>query len=384
MRAKWLLAFGSVVLTLIALEFLLARLVPQRTMNHVLSNRAGVYRVSDTVLTELIPNATGREREHEGEFDVAVQVNSLGYRQAEFDPVKADQLRIVALGDSFTFGDGVEERDAWPRALERALAAGASRRVEVINAGVPGRWVDEYYLELKRRSLPLQPDVVVVGFFLGNDIVGPDAETHVWTEVDARGRPLRIDRPNERIESGFRVMRVPKPRWRIPLVRNSHVAQLVYDGGKAIVQRWRPSTPDEDALFVAEYTPETAAVVQRVENLFVAMAEACREHGVRLLVAMIPTREQVRPELAAGTAARGFEQPNRRFAAFFAAAGIAFVDLLPVLRDAASGGPLYYRFDGHWTPRGHAVAAQAIAARLADLDRGAPAAPRALDAPHAR
>ena len=370
MRAKLLLVLVSIALTLGGLEILLANYFPQRTRNHVLSNRAGVYRASDTVLTELIPHASGREREHEGEFDVAVQVNSLGYRQAEFNPIKADQLRIVAIGDSFTFGDGVEEPDAWPRVLERGLA-GHRPPIEVINAGVPGRWVDEYYLELKRRALPLRPDAVVIGFFIGNDIVGPDAESHVWTEVDARGRPLRIDRPSERIESGYRVMRVLKPRWRIPLVRDSHVAQLVYDGGKAIVQWWRPSTPDEDALFAAEYEPETARVVRRVEDLFVAIAEVCREHGVRLLVVMIPTREQVRPAPADGAAARDVEKPNRLFAEWFGAAGIPFLDLLPVLRDAPAGDPLYYRFDGHWTPRGHAVAAQAIAARLADLGIGA-------------
>ena len=381
MRAKILLSVGSVVFTLLVLELLLGRFLPQRTMNHVLSNRAGVYRASDVVLAELIPNVSAREREHEGEFDYAVQINSLGYRQAEFNPAKTDQLRIVTIGDSFTFGDGVEEQETWPRALERALAGQAPRRIEVINAGVPGRWVDEYYLELKRRSLPLDPDVVIVGLFIGNDIDGDDATTHIWSEVDERGRPLRIDRPAERIERGYRVMRVLKARWRFPVIRNSHVAQLFYDGGKALAQLWRPSAIDGETMFAAQYTPETERAVERVEDLFVAMAELCRAHGAKLLVVMIPTREQVKPELVDGSVPRDWEKPQRLFAAFFAREGIPYVDLIPVLREAASGDPLYYVFDGHWTARGHAVAAHAIAAHLVDAGFGRAPAQLAVGSP---
>ena len=293
MRAKILLALGSVVLTLLALELVLARFFPQRTMNHVLSNRAGVYRASDVVLPELIPNFSGREREHEGEFDVAVHINSLGYRQAEFDPAKADQLRIVAIGDSFTFGDGVEERGR-VAARPRARAGGAehaARRGDQCRRGGP----------LDRRVLPgaeaaqpgARPRRGHRRLLRRQRHRRQDAATHIWSEVDERGRPLKIDRPTERIESGYRVMRVLKPRWRLPVVRNSHVAQLVYDGGKALVQLWYPPPLDEEMMYAAEYTPETQRAVARVEDLFAAMAELCRAHGATLLVVMIPTREQV-------------------------------------------------------------------------------------------
>ena len=384
MRAKVLLALCSVAFTLLVLELVLARFFPQRTMNHVLSNRAGVFRASDVVQPELIPNASAREREHEGEFDVAVQINSLGYRQPEFNPAKTDQLRIVAIGDSFTFGDGVEEEAAWPRVLERALAGRQQRRVEVINAGVPGRWVDEYYLELKRRSLPLDPDLVIVGFFIGNDIDDDDAATHIWSEVDERGRPLKIDRPAERIEGGYRMMRVLKPRWRVPVVRNSHVAQLVYDGGKALVQLWRPPALNGERLFAAQYAAETQRAVERVEDLFAAMAGLCRAHGATFLVVMIPTREQVPRELAIGGSPRDWEKPQRLFAEFFTREGIAFIDLLPVLRGAAAGEPLYYVFDGHLTARGHAVAARAITAHLVGAGFGRAPAQLAVGAPNGR
>jgi hypothetical protein len=364
MLAKLSLLIGSVVFTLLALEALLARFAPQRTVDYVRTNRAAVYRPGEAQFAELIPNFTGRLRAHEGEYDTAIRINSLGYRQAEFTAKKGAQMRLVAIGDSFTFGHGVESEEAWPHVLERELAAPASRPVEVINAGVNARWVDEYYLELKLRTLALDPDVVIVGFFIGNDIDAEDAHIHVWRQVDARGRPLRIDIPDQVVQDGFVVHREPELRWRFPVLRNSHAAQLLFGAWRGISELWSPRQPGEAAMYEPVYTADTEQIVARVQDLLVAMAELCRLHGARFLVVMIPTRQQVNPELRRGPSWRDWEKPQRVVAAFFAQSGISFIDLLPVLRAASAEAPVYFRFDAHWTARGHGVAARAIAEHL--------------------
>ena len=102
---------------------------------------------------------------------------------------------------------------------------------------------------------------------------------------------------------------------------------------------------------------------------------------------MIPRREQIDLQPDGRGGRRDWEKPQRLFAAFFTAQGIPFIDLLPVLRAAQAEGPVYFRFDAHWTVRGHVVAAGAIADHLerADLltglDRRAPAAPDSPDSP---
>ncbi len=67
-------------------------------------------------------------------------------------PLKNDRgtLRVVCFGDSSTFGIGARMQDTWPAQLQDMLAEDANRgtpaspevsgarRVEVINAGVPG------------------------------------------------------------------------------------------------------------------------------------------------------------------------------------------------------------------------------------------------------
>ena len=54
---------------------------------------------------------------------VEYRVNSLGFRDREFPKEKpAGELRVLAIGDSFTFGAGVQLDDCWVQLLERRLA----------------------------------------------------------------------------------------------------------------------------------------------------------------------------------------------------------------------------------------------------------------------
>ena len=92
--------------------------------------------------------------------------NSHGFRNREF-PLKkpAETYRIVCIGDSTTFGFGVDWNEAWPHRLEELLNARSSgSRIEVINAGVPG-YTSFQGLQYAKQLLPeLQPDLVVVTF----------------------------------------------------------------------------------------------------------------------------------------------------------------------------------------------------------------------------
>jgi lysophospholipase L1-like esterase len=111
-----------------------------------------------------------RRLQHD-EFDVRVVTNSLGFRDERLpSPKPAGTLRIVALGDSFTQGYGVEEADAYPRRLEVLLAPRVpDRRVEVVNLGVPGTSPRDYIAHLRDPGLAYHPDVVLVGV-MANDV----------------------------------------------------------------------------------------------------------------------------------------------------------------------------------------------------------------------
>jgi lysophospholipase L1-like esterase len=112
-----------------------------------------------------------RPRQHSFTLSEPVTTNALGLRSPEVDgPPAAGERRILCLGDSQTFGNGVGQERTYPRRLEVLLAPGREgERFTVVNAGVPG-YDTLQEVDLLERLLPVvRPEVVVVGFYL-NDI----------------------------------------------------------------------------------------------------------------------------------------------------------------------------------------------------------------------
>lgn len=113
------------------------------------------------------------------EFRNRIQTNSYGFRgRQDFLPNRGDKLRIMALGDSFTFGFGVEEYETFIKKIARNLQDGLSTRVEGLNLGVAGYGTLQE-VRLFHKYKYLKSDLVVLGFFArnafaeegGNDLV---------------------------------------------------------------------------------------------------------------------------------------------------------------------------------------------------------------------
>jgi lysophospholipase L1-like esterase len=103
-----------------------------------------------------------------------VQTNSRGFRSPEFaDAGEPSAVRVAALGDSSTFGWGVQDFETYPRRLEAALqrelrGPDDRRSVEVLNLGVPGYSTFQGKTLLERQALGWSPDVITWSY-LAND-----------------------------------------------------------------------------------------------------------------------------------------------------------------------------------------------------------------------
>jgi lysophospholipase L1-like esterase len=136
-----------------------------------LADRAAGW-IADPGFTPLAGAPATRSVLERPEFRVPVRINQAGFRGGPFPGAKPPGVyRIVVLGDSFTFGYGVREHQAYPARLARRLNArtGGRPRVEVVNLGVPGAGPLDYLWHLEHTGLALQPDLVVVGLF-ANDV----------------------------------------------------------------------------------------------------------------------------------------------------------------------------------------------------------------------
>ncbi|MDR4464493.1 MAG: SGNH/GDSL hydrolase family protein [Nitrospira sp.] len=101
--------------------------------------------------------------------DVMVTYNEQGLRDRPILPKAKEEFRILALGDSVTFGWGVQQDKIFASRLEQLLPGRLQRPVRVINSGVGGYNTVQEVTYFKREGITLQPDLVLLTY-IGNDI----------------------------------------------------------------------------------------------------------------------------------------------------------------------------------------------------------------------
>jgi len=175
------LAAGSLALALLGLEASL-RVAGYAPLERTLT-RTRLVRTSSVPgrVYELVPGAHG-----EG-WGARVEVNALGFRGPEPAPAESGHERIVALGDSVTFGNDLPYEHTWPAVLEHELR-GQGLAVDVLDLALGGYDTMQELSTLEDIGLPLQPSRVVLGYCVNDvGIVSMSMET---TFVDSDRQKL--------------------------------------------------------------------------------------------------------------------------------------------------------------------------------------------------
>ena len=122
------------------------------------------YRMKPNV-DQKVTNTVNRRELAKG-LKVRFQSNPLGFRSHDISRKKpAGTYRIVFLGDSTTFGWGVEQEERFSDVLaERLNARRDGRRYEVINLGIPGYTSWHGRQAFDHFGLPWSPDMVIMSF----------------------------------------------------------------------------------------------------------------------------------------------------------------------------------------------------------------------------
>lgn len=273
-----------------------------------------------------------------------VSIDSLGYRGNELAREKArGEIRILFAGDSFTFGTYVDDEETLPWRLEEALRRHCRAPVRVVNAGLGGSTIPDQ-IQMIRRGLPLDPDLVVLQF-TENDI-SDLAGTPLWEQLEV----------NRQAKSGFPLSLV------YPWARKTALWQVILRA-RAIARNRREGVRSEDE---SGASGPTAQEVERLRARYAAELETLRDElfaaGVPLLYVVYPSHLSV------------YDLWDSDQLAWISGVswGLAIptVRLLPAL--VADGRPdtvLYQLpYDGHPAPEGYEVAAaflaDSVAARL--------------------
>lgn len=261
-------------------------------------------------------------------YGVEYRTNSLGYRDDEIPIEKpAGEYRILALGDSILFGEGVAFEDTATQRIEAELRRLLpSRSVQVINTAVAGYNFYQYRVITEGEGARLDPDLVLIGL-CKNDLVA-EADIEILRELAETRLDYRRDL-HARVRS-----------W-------SGLLHLL-DGVVARV-RARIGIPVPQALEF-ERQDTAKAAWDYSEQQLASVAAYTRERGIPLLVAAFPTRD----EAATGR----IRTPMERFARAVEGQGQHFLDLQADFVEA--GEEDLFLESVHPTAGGHGIAARAI------------------------
>jgi lysophospholipase L1-like esterase len=294
---------------------------------------------------------------------------------------------VLCIGDSFTFGGGVETAQAWPQQLQGLVGPPERSGERILNGGANGWATGWQRIYLEQRALDqLHPDVVVLGWNW-NDLNaaegGPEdtikafiyaegswlhvfaqipfvRETHLYRWFYAR-RSTSAGTPSE-----------AQLKKRLQMYKTT-MDQLGVDPEQKLAtmrkNRFGDSPPTED-FWKATDTPAWRTAREEIGK----MQALCAARGVAFVVAMLPEPSWYGPGTFPGV---------DRFGSMLDALGVPWVDLMPDFLQRQADGTLEGRSNNLWlrydpvhpTAEGQAMFARAVARLLREkglLDHKAP------------
>jgi lysophospholipase L1-like esterase len=406
---------GNLVLTaastvvFVAMALILDRTVAARLcgLSHSLPSTAGFIFPPRTVVDYSTPECQFR-----------ASINSLGFRDREFSVSRSPGvLRVVAIGDSFTYGWGVAQSLPWPKLLESVLGR-EGYSVEIANLGKPGASPRDY-AELAAKAIPiLKPDIVIVAILQCEDLMQLKFERRIGAVF--AGTPS-LHRPSMKKKAAETL------RWlslHLFPYTNLLIQQWIIHGDVSLSGRSADGWIAQAKFFLSRLDAAQRArfdqLDPRIKRLFVAgllnpalisrsmvepdfwlgclnpepqvveelkghlrrIDEICRAEGAQLLVVSVPNGEFVDPARLTASGTLGFHVDPQMLVTPRAddavqeacdSVGIRFVRLTSEFRSAAAAGArFYFELDGHLNERGQQYFAELLAPRVAETIRKHP------------
>ncbi|MEM6674125.1 MAG: GDSL-type esterase/lipase family protein [Planctomycetota bacterium] len=346
-----------------------------------------------------IPDERIGERPNPDWFDH----DARGFRNDE----ALERAAVVALGDSQTYGTGVDGAEAWPAVLGKGLGEPA------YNMGFPGYGPAQMLLLLED-ALALEPRVVVAAMYAGNDLYDAYKLVHVDRLGDALGGPSEAERAaidaaeaeTSLVDSVMVAYANRRVGLRGVLSRRCRIYGLLRATQRAFEDKPDPAAREaartdwglltaraaarpgryaafEDERFKTLFTPGYRALAVQLDDpriregerlcleSIARMAELASEADARLVALFVPTKEYVFAELereapAGGETYRKLVADEERLwseaRAFLEERDVAIADGVRALRAPLDRGEQPYPMDhdGHPNALGQRALAEEV------------------------
>ena len=389
----WVINLGMVVISLVigvAIAELGVRIVGLQGLKKFVGTHADFsptfYTVSDPVFGwSYKPGASGWWKD---EGEAFLEFNSIGLRGKEISSTKPENtIRIAVLGDSFTAAVQVPLEKTFVKRIEAELEsceAFKGKKIETINFGVDGYGTAQEFLTLRKKVRQYQPDIVVLAFFIGNDVIDNSRKLE-----SNHFRPFFVYENGELVlDSSFNQLDINEgnrymmtmidylPAW---LVNNLRILQLIKK--LEVDNKKRNLTDHFEKIkannFVDPPDSTWAEAWQITEELLVKIAEEVKQQEANFLLVTIGTALQVNPDkVGRENYMKSFKiedlsYPSKRLEKLGENYNFPVVDLVKPFQNYADESQVcLHGFEntamcvGHWNAEGHKLAGKIIAAKL--------------------
>lgn len=305
------------------------------------------------------------------------QLNSKGFQDIEFSVKKEKgKFRILAIGDSFTFGV-VPYENNFITLLEEKLKT-INPNIEILNMGIPATRVREYLSLFVDEGLALNPDLVLINFYVGNDIM--DAEEK------PKESPLMIVRFIKYIPAYFKSRKYqpkfnPNPNSNRPENTYNDEAPSMDNASFEGIQKFYFKIYLNNPIVNKHLEPSYNSVFKDVATI----QKICDTKNIKLVLSLLPAEIQVDTNLQKETEpiltetnfrifdsypnllkSLDYSHPNKMLKKEFDKRNINYIDLLPVFQEKGKSFQLYKPKDTHWNIPGNKLAAETIYKYITD------------------
>jgi len=313
-----------------------------------------------------------------------IEINAYGYRDREWRIEKDEgSFRIALLGDSYIAGVEValEHRISGLLETHATQAAQSGRSYEIMNFGVVGYGTAQELETFRHRVLQFDPDMAILFIYLGNDLFNNSREL----DPEPNRLHYTFDDSGHLVRLPFTISDNFIKRWlrqhskaylflrdRIKTVQAlSRALQKVGLIQETLPPGYESKQPGSDLLQGSQYLLDTPPPIERAwqitEALIGELAHLSFENSIPFRLVIIPTKEEILnvPPATLKTSQVDMQKSIKRMDEVCQSLEIDCFQLVDAFRDPkVPVEECFIADEGHWTEKGHAVAARAVSGWL--------------------
>lgn len=294
------------------------------------------------------------------EFTIQFTTNAYGFRDKEYSPdeIAKKNFVILGVGDSFSLGFGVEEKDSYLTLVEQELQK-RGKDLEVINASVGGYGTIQEAKTVEKFAPLFNPDIVLLSYHSANDM-SDDYEfvnNNKWFFTASADSKSFYDTARKYYLKIF--------PFTYQYLRNNSLAVKINAFFNRITNE-RTSPLIGLKQFYSTYDEEMEKHWLRTSGAIKKLNDSLKKKNIAFFLVIIPSLPEIhslaQENLISSFGLRkddmDFRKVNTLLRDFAAKNGIPVIDLMPALEKENKEN--YYTFDEHLNVRGHRLASEVI------------------------